>query len=83
MTTAAKFDRCPFPRCMGEVEHDGDHVFTRGEKPIGMVRQLQTFGAGWIYCEIHPETQAAGYFADSAGFGWQLCEECKREFSGN
>jgi len=71
---------------MGEAEHEGDHVFGRGESPIGSVRLLQAFTvgwvAGWLVCDIHPQRHAAGLHVDSAGFGWQLCEQCERERSG-
>jgi hypothetical protein len=72
-------DGCPFPHCVLEDFHDGDHDFGR---PYGALRQLQVFQVlGSVMCDLCPELPAKALYGDAAGKGWALCSFCEGEYS--
>lgn len=79
--------RCPFPNCVLDEEHDGDHDFARPARPCGILRVTQEFCsvmANSPRCDLedfpgqHPRARAL--LIDELGFGWALCTSCVAKF---
>ena len=72
-------DGCPFPACVLDDWHDGDHEFGR---PYGTLRRIQVFQVlGSVMCDLCPELPAKGMYKDVLGNGWVLCSFCIEEYS--
>lgn len=76
-------NRCPFPNCTLEMQHDGDHDLARPTRPRGPLRLAQTFNGAMCNsprCDLEPypgnHDRAFGLYVDQFAFGWILCQTC-------
>lgn len=79
---------CPFPECVLDDFHDGNHDFARPERPRGRLRLVQTFErfcAASPHCDLEKfpgqHRRAGALLMDELGFGWALCQACEEKFT--
>lgn len=77
----ARRTKCPYPECVLDLEHDGEHD-PRGTKPRGTIRYIQAIGQYAVMpisCEVcaKPTYRRGGaLWMDEFNNGWILCAPC-------